>query len=200
VFLDSKRAVSNGLVCAGTSGTCEVLLAEGFLDSEDGDPGVCSCKDEEAADVSVPPLRVVPVVLLVLVVPVLLVIVGACFATSADLGGGFTLSASVGGIEGLAFSNICLVPLMVLSGSPLSKEIVDCFSALVTVSASDVEVMSSSVTRSIILTDDGAVGLGDIVSVWGKAIGVADAFCSVDVLGDAGLDAIAAGKDGCGSG
>jgi hypothetical protein len=74
-LLGSKKAVSSRLVCEGILGVWGAL--SGSLDSEDADPGVRPCKDEEAADVSVPPpLRVVPVVLLVLVVLVLLVTVG----------------------------------------------------------------------------------------------------------------------------
>jgi hypothetical protein len=59
-------------VCEGILGIWGALSAAGSLESEEVDPGVCSCKDEEAADVSVLPL---PVVLLVLVVPALLVTV-----------------------------------------------------------------------------------------------------------------------------
>jgi hypothetical protein len=115
---------------------------------------------------------------------------------SADLDGGFAFS-SVEGMDGLAFSTFGLAPLIVLSGSSFSTGLFSFFSgALPPVSASDIEVMSSSVTRSSTFADDGVVGLGDTSSVWDAAIGVDDAFLSVDVEADAVVDDIEAGKDG----
>jgi hypothetical protein len=115
---------------------------------------------------------------------------------SADFGG-FVFSTSED-MDGLTLSTLGLAPLMVLSVSSFSTGLFSFFSgALPPVSASDIEVMSSSVTRSSTFADDGVVGLGDIGSVWDTAIGVADAFFSVDVEGDVVVDV--AGKDGRGA-
>ncbi len=159
-------------------------MAESF-ESEDRD----SFSDEEAAEVSVPPLRVVPVVALVLV-PVLLVIVAVWLVVAVAFGAVACVSLSTESAGGLLVSTVGFAGLMV-SLSPL--ETVFLSTSAFPISGRDREFMSSSVTFSSIFTDDGSVGFGEIGSALGVGVGVDTGFWSMD---GAVVDVIPVGRGG----